>query len=176
MPEMFIRGTHIFLRALEKSDLEVLYACENDRAVWKVSNTQTPFSRHVLEQYLDTAHQDLYTNKQLRLMVCRTDTNDPVGTIDLFEFEPAHSRIGVGVLIFDAFRQQGYAQEAIECLKEYVFGTLLLNQLYCNISASNTGSIRLFEKLGFRNSGLRKSWNRVSATEYEDELFYQLLR
>lgn len=173
---MFIRNTHICLRAVEKNDLDVLYACENDRSVWKVSNTQTPFSKYVLEQYLDTAHQDIYTNKQLRLMICLLENGMPVGTIDLFEFEPAHARIGVGVLIFEAFRNKGYAREALDCLKQYAFDTLMLNQLYCNISASNTESIRLFETLGYRNTGLKKSWNRIAAGEFEDELFYQLIR
>lgn len=173
---MFISSDHISLRAVEKSDLDVLYSCENDRSVWQVSNTQTPFSRHVLEQYLNVAHQDIYTNKQLRLMICQADTGVSVGTIDLFEFEPAHARMGVGVLIFEDFRNRGYAYEALCCLKQYAFETLMLNQLYCNISASNEGSIRLFEKLGFRNAGLRKSWNRIAVTEFEDELFYQLIR
>lgn len=173
---MFIKHTHICLRAVEKSDLDVLYACENDRAVWKVSNTQTPFSKYVLEQYLDTAHQDIYTNKQLRLMICLLDSGVAVGTIDLFEFEPAHARMGVGILVFDAYRNKGYAYEALSCLKDYVFETLLLNQLYCNISASNSDSIRLFEKLGFQNSGLKKSWNKTAEGRFEDELFYQLIR
>lgn len=173
---MFIKNTHIFLRAVEKSDLDVLYACENDMSVWKVSNTQTPFSKYVLEQYLDTAHQDIYTNKQLRLMICRQDSDIAVGTIDLFEFEPAHARMGVGVLIFENFRNKGYAYEALCCLKQYAFETLLLNQLYCNISASNGDSIRLFEKLGFQNSGLKKSWNKTAEGRFEDELFYQLIR
>lgn len=173
---MFIKNTHIFLRAVEKSDLDVLYACENDMSVWKVSNTQTPFSKYVLEQYLDTAHQDIYTNKQLRLMICTQESGVAVGTIDLFEFEPAHARIGVGILIFETFRNKGYAYEALSCLKHYAFDTLLVNQLYCNISASNGDSIRLFEKLGFQNAGLKKSWNKTAEGRFEDELFYQLIR
>lgn len=173
---MFIRNTHICLRAVEKSDLDVLYACENDMSVWKVSNTQTPFSKYVLEQYLDTAHQDIYTNKQLRLMICMQDSGVAVGTIDLFEFEPAHARIGVGVLIFADFRNHGYAYEALSCLKQYAFETLLVNQLYCNISATNSDSIRLFEKLGFQNSGVKKNWNKTAEGQFEDELFYQLIR
>lgn len=173
---MFIKNGDICLRAVEKSDLDVLYACENDMSVWKVSNTQTPFSKYVLEQYLDTSHQDIYTNRQLRLMICLNDAELAVGTVDLFDFDPAHARIGVGVLIFDAFRNKGYAFNALNCLKTYAFETLLVNQLYCNISASNHESRRLFEKLGFKNTGVKQQWNRTSPTGFEDELFYQLIR
>ena len=67
---MFINSEHIYLRALESSDLELLYVSENDSRIWKVSNTITPFSKDVLELYLHSAHQDIYTNKQLRCMIC----------------------------------------------------------------------------------------------------------
>ncbi len=38
------------LRALEPSDVEILYQWENDPAVWGVSHTLLPFSRHTLER------------------------------------------------------------------------------------------------------------------------------
>ncbi len=172
---MFIKSEHIYLRALELSDSELLYTSENNQSVWKVSNTLTPFSKDVLELYLQTAHQDIYTNKQLRLMICLNQTNEPIGTIDLFEFDPMHFRVGVGVLIFEPFRKKGYAFEAIELVKEYAQNTLLMNQLFCNIGSSNNESIILFEKSGFEKIGEKKQWNRISMNQFEDELMYQLI-
>ena len=67
-----LKGKHIKLRALEPSDLETLYNWENNIQIWKVSHTMTPFSKHVLTQYLANAHQDIYTSKQLRLMIQKT--------------------------------------------------------------------------------------------------------
>ncbi len=172
---MFIQTEHIYLRALEPSDLELLYAFENNREVWKVSNTIAPFSKHILMQYLETVQNDIYTNKQLRLMICKVQSHQCIGTIDLFDFEPFHARVGVGILIFEEFRKQGSAIEAIDLVKQYVFDTLLLKQLYCNISSSNKESIALFEKCGFKQIGLKKQWNRLSSKEYEDEWLYQLI-
>jgi diamine N-acetyltransferase len=173
---MFIKAEHIYLRAVEKDDLETLYNCENNTEVWKVSNTQVPYSKHVLEQYLEASHQDIYTNKQLRLMICLTATNEVIGTVDLFDFDPAHARVGVGILIFNEFRNKGYAFNALTCLKQYAFDMLLVNQLYCNISSSNKGSIHLFERLGFNRAGVKKQWNKISINTYEDEYIYQLLQ
>jgi diamine N-acetyltransferase len=172
---MFIRSEHIYLRALESTDLEVIYKSENDTSVWKVSNTLTPYSKDVLELYLQTAHQDIYVNKQLRLMICLNETNEPIGTIDLFEFDPMHFRVGVGVLIFEAFRKRGYAYEGIELVKKYANETLLLNQLFCNISSSNAESVALFEKCNFEKIGIKKHWNRISHNTFEDECMYQLI-
>jgi diamine N-acetyltransferase len=172
---MFIKSEHIYLRALESSDLEMIYASENDPSIWKVSNTLTPYSKDVLELYLQTAHQDIYINKQLRLMICLNSTGEPLGTIDLFEFEPMHFRVGVGVLIFETFRKKGYASEAIELVKKYASETLFMNQLFCNISSSNTESASLFEKCGFSKIGTKKQWNRVAVNQFEDEWMYQLI-
>ena len=64
-----LRGENIVLRALEPSDLELVYQWENNTNIWKVSQTISPFSRHTLSQYLANAHQDIFTAKQLRLMI-----------------------------------------------------------------------------------------------------------
>jgi diamine N-acetyltransferase len=156
-------------------DLSLLYEIENDLSVWKVSNTLVPFSKHVIELYLQSSHQDIYTNKQLRLMICEQNTHTPVGTIDLFEFDPRHSRVGVGVLIFKAYRKNGFAFEALQLVREYAQYTLLLHQLYCNISVSNYESIALFEKCGYVKAGIKKDWNIIEPGKFEDEVFYQLL-
>ncbi|MCD6017473.1 MAG: N-acetyltransferase [Bacteroidetes bacterium] len=172
---MFIRSEHIYLRALESGDLNLLYSFENDQSIWKVSNTLSPFSKDVLELYLHSAHQDIYTNKQLRLMICLVETNEAIGTIDLFEFEPLHLRVGVGVLIFEGYRKKGHALEALQLINAYAKNTLLLHQLFCNISAGNMESIALFEKCGFKKAGVKKDWNRVSGHQFEDEFLYQLI-
>lgn len=172
---MFIKSEHIYLRALEPSDLAVLYTIENNTAIWKVSNTLTPYSKAILELYLETAHQDIYSSKQLRLMICENSTDNAIGTIDLFDFDPLNVRVGVGVLIFENYRKKGFASEAIELVKGYTHNTLLLNQLFCNISATNTESVSLFEKCGFEKIGTKKNWNKISTTQFEDELMYQFV-
>ena len=50
---MNIEGRICRLRALEPSDLDVMYGWENDTDVWRVSGTLAPFSRHVLSRLTD---------------------------------------------------------------------------------------------------------------------------
>lgn len=173
---MFIKGENIYLRALEPEDVNTLYRWENDRKIWHLSNTQTPFSRYVLEQFLVNAHEDIYTNKQLRLIISSVKDDEAVGAIDLFDFDPYHLRAGIGILVADEHRNKGYAFEALELLKDYAFYNLLLKQLYCNVTVSAQASIQLFEKSGFEKVGLKKSWNRVNSEHFEDEWMLQLLK
>jgi diamine N-acetyltransferase len=166
-----LRIGDIHLRALEFSDLELLYQWENDTDIWKVSNTITPFSKQMLNQYLEHAKQDIFTSKQLRLIIVKN--HDPIGTIELFDYEPIHMRAGIGIWIANKQeRNKGYAKDAITILINYAFNHLQLNQLYCNISSSNKNSINLFSKLGFILIGVKKNWNKI-VDRWEDELLFQ---
>ena len=171
---MRLQGENIYLRALEPSDLETLYKWENDPAIWRVSNTLAPFSKFVLEQYLVNAHEDIFTAKQIRLMICTKD-HFPIGTIELFEFDPQNSRVGIGVLIDSKSENKGYGQESLETLLNYCLEVLLVKQVYCNISTSNEKSLHLFKKLGFTEIGLKKQWNKIGQNKFEDEWMLQLI-
>lgn len=167
-------GKHITLRSLEPTDLAFLYQIENNELFWNVSNTQKPYSKFLLQQYLENATQDIYEAKQLRLLIKKIETDEPVGLIDLFEFEPKHKRAGVGIVISDNFQNKGYAKEALTLLINYTKKHLDLHQLFANISEKNEKSIGLFETLGFVKIGLKKDWNYINGS-FENELSYQLI-
>ncbi|TGE21951.1 N-acetyltransferase [Hymenobacter aquaticus] len=153
-----LQGTTVTLRALEESDLDFLYALENNPSLWGVSDTLAPVSRFALRQYLQHATADFYEVRQLRLVICAAD--EPVGVLDLFNFEPLHQRAGVGITVIHSARRRGYAQQTIELLLEYARYTLRLHQLYCTVAADNAASLRLFRQAGFRRVGVRKEWLR----------------
>jgi diamine N-acetyltransferase len=170
-----LHGKSVYLRAIEPEDLEFVHSIENDEDIWEYSNTITPYSRFIIRQYLENAHQDIFEAKQLRLAICRTGSRDAIGLIDLFDYEPIHRRAGVGIVISrESNRHSGIGSEALEILIGYAFNTLGLHQLYANIVPSNKPSVALFTKFGFILAGVKKDWNRIQG-EYHDEALYQLI-
>jgi diamine N-acetyltransferase len=172
---MFIKGEHISLRAMEHDDIELLYEWENNIELWHVSNTQTPFSRHVLREFVENSQYDIYTNKQLRLMVVENSTSETIGTIDFFEFDVQHTRVGVGIYIHQNYTGKGYAFESLQLAINYCFNILHLKQVYSIVNANNAPSLKLFEKANFEKTGLKKSWNKTALNHYEDAWFLQLI-
>jgi diamine N-acetyltransferase len=171
------KSIQVTLRAIEPEDIDLIYSWENDKTIWEVSNTITPFSRYVLGKYIDSAHLDIYQTRQLRLMIDIINENEKktIGAIDLFDFEPYHLRAGVGILIGDKDeRNKGYADKALSELTSYVFNIMNLNQLYCNINSDNHFSIKLFKKHGFDVIGVKKQWNK-SHNGFIDEIMLQCL-
>ncbi|HZJ20590.1 MAG TPA: GNAT family protein [Pricia sp.] len=170
-----LKGEQIRLRALEPADLDFLYELENNVAIWEISGTTTPYSRHVLKQYLDNAHRDIYEVKQLRLCIC-DKKDEVVGLIDLFDFDPKNHRAGVGIVVLEGkSRNRGVGAEAIRLLTDYAFSTLALRQLFANVVVGNDASIHLFKKLGFQEVGIKKDWI-FSDGVYKDEILFQKLK
>ncbi|MCB0485139.1 MAG: GNAT family N-acetyltransferase [Flavobacteriaceae bacterium] len=170
-----LQGTNIYLRALEPEDIELLYTIENDSTFWEVSSTQTPYSRHLLTQYLANAHLDIYEAKQLRLVITEIKSNKAVGIIDLFDFNPQHKRAGIGILLIESEQGKGYASEALKLLIDYSFNQLDLHQLFANITTDNHKSLQLFKKYHFAEVGVKKEWIYTNGV-YKDEILFQLIK
>ena len=170
-------GPNLLLRAPEPADIDLIFRWENDVSIWHLGNTITPYSKFAIEQFVLNTDNDLFSSKQLRLMIdwhnSETGTAT-IGSIDLFDFDPHNKRAGVGILIDESLRQKGFASEALSLLIEYCFNTLNLHQLYCNIEQSNLNSIRLFTKAGFLNCGNKKEW-LLREGKWKDELMMQLI-
>jgi diamine N-acetyltransferase len=177
MSKNALNGDNIRLRAIEPGDLDFLYTIENDPEIWRVGNTLIPYSRHQLEQYILSTQHDLFTEKQLRLMIdllLPENKKKTIGVVDLYDFEPQNQHAGIGIFILPEEQEKGYATEALQVLIRYCFDILKLHMLYCNITAGNTSSIRLFKKAGFIQCGVKKEWRYLDDC-WMDELMFQLI-
>lgn len=171
---ILLHGEKVNLRALEPEDLDFLYTTENDTNFWQVSNTQVPFSKFVLKQYLENTHQDIYEAKQLRLIIEESKTNTAIGMIDLFDFNPQHRRAGIGILVHKMFQNSGFASDALSIFIPYCFKILNLHQIFANIISNNQQSIKLFSNFNFKKIGIKKDWLFIDGV-YNDEFIFQLI-
>ncbi|MDR3227603.1 MAG: GNAT family N-acetyltransferase [Prevotellaceae bacterium] len=172
---MFLENENIRLRPLEPEDLDLLYAWENDTNIWNVSNTITPYSRYVLKQYLENSHKSIFETGQLRLIIEDKKNNRATGTVDLFDFEPMHSRIAFGVLIYaETNRRQGFATSSLNLIIDYCFNILQLHQIYCNVDENNIKSINMLKNVGFEIAGTKKQWIKTTKG-WQNEILFQLI-
>ncbi len=167
-----LENDQIRLRAPEPEDLDLLYIWENDTTLWEYGAYYTPFSRFDLKQYLIENKHDIFSDKQLRLMIVDKATKAVVGAVDIYDFEPRHRRAEVGILIDSNHRGRGFGLTALKLLEDYAFGFLNLNQLYAIIPESNKKSIDLFTKAGYIHSGNLNEWLSTGTT-FESALLMQ---
>jgi diamine N-acetyltransferase len=162
------------LRAPEPEDLDILYRWENDTRLWRYGNTLAPYSRFSLKAYLADAQPDIFHSRQLRLMIVLKAENATVGTVDLFDFDPANDRAGIGILIDERYRRRGLAAEALSLMKEYAFRFLRLKQIYAHVPERNEPSVQLFTRCGYGISGRLIAWIK-NETDFENVYLMQLM-
>jgi len=169
-----LTSKNIHLRTLEPEDAFILLEWENNPENWKVSNTIVPFSEHLIMNYVNSA-QEIEVAKQIRFVICKNETDEPIGTIDLFDYDAKNQKAGLGILIAKKEeRNKGFANESLQIIINYCFNNLLIHNIYCNINESNTESIQLFKKNGFELIGTKKDWIRTK-NGFENELMFQIL-
>lgn len=190
-PTAFLSNQRILLRAPEPVDVDILYKWENDTSLWNAGVTYAPLSRKQLWDYINNYDGDIFSAKQLRFIIDLNEKNidstenidieshdnsvknqnkskplfpTSIGTIDLFDFDPINSRCGIGILIAEDYRQNGFGIDALNLVIDYCRKRLALHQLYCTIAEDNIPSRKLFDKAGFQTSGRLKSWLHTPPT------------
>ncbi|MDE6418561.1 MAG: GNAT family N-acetyltransferase [Duncaniella sp.] len=166
-------GRGISLRALEPSDVPQLYEWENRRELWDAGATVAPFSLRQLHAYAAGYDGDIFAARQLRLMIDLTDGGESVGTLDLFNFDPANSRCEVGIFVDDPWRGRGIGAEALRTVARTLGRVISLHQLYALVSAANLPARALFEAAGFAHTATLPQWIRRDG-QYADALLYSM--
>ena len=145
------------LRAIEPEDLDLLYQIENNRSLWNVGSTNVPYSRYTLHDYIATSADDIYSDRQVRLVV-ENEQGETVGLADVVNFNPQHLRAEAGIVIQEPFRRQGYARAALESPCDYALRVLHLHQLYAVVAVDNEAALKLFRMAGFQGQAVLHDW------------------
>ena len=161
------------LRAIEPEDLDLLYRIENDTALWNIGTSNVPYSRYLLHDYVANATNDIYTDRQVRMMI-ENGEGQTVGIVDLVSFDPANRRAEVGIIILNDYRRQGYATATLQQIRDYALRVLHLHQLYAYIDENNEPSLSLFRKAGFSIAGHIPEW-LFDGEHYHDACLLQLV-
>lgn len=165
---------NIRLRAPELEDIELLYKWENDTSIWHNGCTIAPYSINQLTDYITSYDGDIYSAKQLRMMIDDCDTGVTVGSIDIYDYDPVNNRAFIGYLIDDKYRNMGYASSAIIKTAEYCRNRLSMRQLLAISSIDNAESLSVLLKCGFTECGMLKQWIKRERDLYVDALMMQL--
>ena len=156
---------NVVLRAMEPEDLDLLYQIENDTKLWNIGLTNVPYSRYVLHDYIATSSGDIYTDKQVRLII-ENEEHQTIGLVDIMNFNPQNRRAEMGIVVQEAFRQKGYGKDAIQQVMRYAKEVLHLHQLYVVVNSSQKLTIGLFLRMGFKETCQLKDWL------YDGELYH----
>lgn len=172
---MPVRGGRIFLRALEPEDIDLVFGIENDEELWQASAGNIPLSRFAVRNFLANTSNDIYTDKELRLVICLADSATPVGLADITGFEPRYARGEVGITVLRQHRGVGVAGEALEILGRYAWRELQMRVLYAIVRSGNAAAEKLFEGAGYSRVAVLPQWLTTASLEADAVLYEKIL-
>ena len=151
----FISGSKVYLRGIEKNDIEHCYCWLNDPLItmWMAYGA-FPNSKESLANYYDDAK---HSKTNLVLAIVEKETENYVGIIELNNMHPIDRRANISLFIGEREHWgKDYGTEAIALVCSHAFGRLNLNRITAEIVAANEAGVRALLKAGFLKEAVRR--------------------
>ena len=171
---IFLSGRKVNLCILDSDmDLSAYLSWINDQGITlHMGSGNYPESLNQLKEYI----QKQYEQKNIFLAILTKKDNKHIGNIKLHMIDWQNRNAEIGIIIGDIKEQKkGYGFEALELLIHHGFMRLNLRKLCAGMVAENIGSIKLFEKAGFKLEGTFKEQFYLNGV-YHDVLRYGILK
>ncbi len=175
MPEdLTVTGPQLSLRYPVAQDAPRLFELASDPEVTK------PFAWGPYEKQEQAADWIASTARSradgfaLEFVIAET-ADQPLGAISLLELSRRDRRAVIGIWLGRPYWGAGIGDEAQALLAHLAFGPLRLARLGAWVDVSNQRSQRAFERLGFTNEGVLRSFQRHYGRAH-DLIAYALLR
>jgi len=123
-------------------------------------------------------HLNWYNNKsdnRVDLVICKKDDDQKIGTVNLSSIDQKNQKAEFGVMISEAYWNNGYAFEASNRLINYAFNEFNLNKIYLEVLKENEAAINLYQKLGFIKEGTLRD-NIFKNGKFKDVLVMAIFR
>jgi RimJ/RimL family protein N-acetyltransferase len=169
-----IRGERVWLRPLERDDLEALSPAINDREISDLVGFPGPISRGMSEKWFDEEVVKQHGQQGFYFVICELGSGEPIGECGLHDIVQG-VRAEVGIFMLPDRVGRGHGTDAMNALLDYAFGELGLHRVGLAVSPGNDRAIRSYEKSGFREEG-RKRWFRRRRGELVDDILMSILR
>lgn len=168
-----IIGKNIKIRAIEESDLDVLFALLGDfESKGQFLPVKIQSKEHFRREFCESG---FITSKASKYLL--TSVNDEIiGLVWSFTSVPYFDAVEIGYQVFgDKNRNKGYATEAVGLFVNYLFDTTQINRVEIRMAVGNRAS----EKIAQKNSFVHEGTNRQAAYSkgrHHDMHIYSMLR
>ena len=171
---MILKGKKVILRAVEEKDLDMLQDLSNDPDFEKmIVGWSFPISKKDQQNWFASIKNGL---DRLRYII-ETEEDGAVGMIGLRDIDWKNGvATGLGMRIAKKeIRTRGLATDAWMTLMRYSFEELRLNRINGSSLSYNKASIRVCEKVGFKQEGVRRQAVFKNG-EFHDEILFGCLK
>jgi len=177
---MRLDGSSVYLRPFEESDgADLLRLNLENRSFFAPREAHRPDEYYTLERqlaYIEETQKRLADRTGATFGVFLGESDELVGFVGLFGIlRGGFQEARIGYMFAERHSGRGYATEAVVLAIGYAFGTLDLHRVETGVQLDNPASMRVLEKVGFREEGISLRWVNV-AGEWSDCKRFALTR
>lgn len=153
-----IHTQRLRLRAPLPQDAAALLAILGDPEVTRFHNLPTLRTLAEAAEALERLQERYERGDTIRWAMELLESGEMIGTVGLLRFDFEHRRAEVGYEIARRFWGRGLTPEATAAVIRYAFSVMNLHRIEAGVLPGNIASVRVLEKLGFREEGLRRDY------------------
>jgi ribosomal-protein-alanine N-acetyltransferase len=170
-----LRGSKIYLRPLERSDLNATYlGWLNDAEVTRYLETGAfPTTMQDLEKFYQGV-----TGSRTEVIFAIADgkSHKHIGNVKLGPIDWVHHRAMFGIMIGEKdYWGKGMGEEVTRLIVEYAFSRLNLRRIGLVVFEEHEPAVRCYQKIGFKVEGCLRE-QMFHEGKYKNHLYMGLLR
>lgn len=152
LPNLVLKTERLIIRRFCMDDAVLCFDFMSDEQGMYLDGCK-PFNT-IDEDYWE--RMKLFEEREYQYVIVLQSTNEVIGTINVFDDDSrAVSSKEIGYAVSPKHQRNGYAYEAISAIVSLLQKELLFDMVVAGVLLENTPSIKLLEKLGFHNEGVR---------------------
>jgi [ribosomal protein S5]-alanine N-acetyltransferase len=173
-------GERVFLRPFEDGDARALVKIIiHNRPFWGRSEPDWPESYYTFEgqiQNIRFFREGIQKGQHYSFGIFDKSTYRLIGLINLYDIKwgPFQSAVA-GYSLDKEHNGKGLGTESLRVILHFAFNALKLNRVSAEVMPRNIPSIRVLEKAGFKEEGLRRESTLIKGI-WETHLQYGLLK
>lgn len=174
-----IYADRIFLRTPQVSDFDAWSELrEQSRtflAPWEPTWPKDDLTRSAFRRRIKRYYRDIREDEAYPFFIFRAHDDALAGGLTLSNVRRGVTQsCSLGYWVGQPFVRQGMMSAAVRAITPFVFETLRLHRLEAACIPTNTASVRLLERVGFKKEGLARRYLRINGV-WQDHNLYALL-
>jgi ribosomal-protein-alanine N-acetyltransferase len=146
------------LRAPVAGDAAALLSVLGDPEVTRYHNVPTLTTLAEAQAALGRLEERHAARDTIRWAIEPVGHGEMIGTVGLLRFDLEHGRAEVGYELGRRWWGRGLAPEAVAAVVRYGFSVLGLHRIEAGVLPGNDASVRVLQKLGFVEEGVRRDY------------------
>ena len=151
-PFPILTTERLMLRQLVTNDEQAIFNLRSDAEINKFLDRKIAGTLDDARQFINAVNDNVDKNISIYWAITFSGKSELVGTICLFCFSDENDQCEIGYELLTNFQRQGIMQEAVDKVIDYAFNIIGVKKIEAFLHRNNQSSIKLLEKLSFRNS------------------------